>query len=138
MSLLDGLLKWFQKKGAIGGIARWVHKEQRLLYELKPDAHPGIALDSLLRSRYKKIPPQSEEEQIRLNVYMNRNQSEYTQSGSTHGIVNRSDLCMTIAHIEMDLTPMDGKTWHLALESVEEELARLDRKHGFTEPETGT
>jgi len=109
-----GLLKWLQKKGSVGSVARTVIKQYKLLKKQNPEFDDEDILREIFENRYKAMKPKPSERKHHLFAMAN---SETFQSIKS--------LSMEIINIVMDINYSDGKVYDTCSEIVDEEIDRL-------------
>jgi hypothetical protein len=117
-----GLLRWLQRKGSTGSIARWAYKGYTTLKAQDSSLTEADICEALFSMRYTMTPPRGNE--LR----------RYEMLVSTGADVSDlRELCMAVAEIEFGISIDDRKLWRNVLEVIDEELQRLGYKRPGTQ-----
>jgi hypothetical protein len=117
-----GFLRWLQRKGSTGSVARWAYKGYTTLKAQDSSLSEADICEALFSMRYTTLPPRGKE----LRRY-----DTLVSEGSD--ISDLRQLCMAIAEIEFGISVIeDRRLWRNVLEVIEEELQRL----GYGRPGT--
>jgi hypothetical protein len=110
-----GLLKWLQRKGATGGIARWAFNGLRTLHRQHPNLTEEQICHELFRIRYERMPPRGRERE-RYDLFL----------AGEPDLSEIRRLCMAVAEIEFGISALrDPELWDKTLDASEAELETL-------------
>lgn len=116
---MGAVMRYFQRIGSVGSIARWAWRSSRILRSQNPElSEPEIA-QALWQIRYGVSPPRpGSDEAVRLVAV------------SVDWLADLEELCMMVVFVEMDVSSRDGALYQDVAAVIASELKRLGYRGG--------
>lgn len=109
-----GILRWLQKKGSVGSIARTVIKQYKFLKKNNPELGDDEIFKMIFENRYKTMRPKPSERERHLFAFVDSRTYE-----------SAKNLSMAILNIEMNINNLDNKLYDNCSDIIDEEIKRL-------------
>jgi hypothetical protein len=114
-----GLFDWLQRKGSVGSVVRWAHKNYHDIKQKNPTYTSREICEFIFKVRFQSHPYLPDQTKIRLK-----------KVESDLHLETIIELCTYIYRIEMDINSLDGDLYFNTIKNAQIVLEEENRKHG--------